>query len=148
MQFFQKTIIPFGILVWACIYFNEIRSQSLEDQMFIRPVFYLLIVLFIVNGVNDFRSFKRSSKAASKPKDDEETKNVIGFILLVLAYLLLVTYVGFIIMSVVFLLSCLWLFGVKNKAILTFMPIGVSLFLYVLFAVWFGVPLPEGLLNF
>ena len=116
--------------------------------MFIRPVFYLLIVLFIVNGVNDFRSFKRSSKAASKPKDDEETKNVIGFILLVLAYLLLVTYVGFIIMSVVFLLSCLWLFGVKNKAILTFMPIGVSLFLYVLFAVWFGVPLPEGLLNF
>ena len=148
MQFIQKTIIPFGILVWACIYFNEIRSQSIEDQMFIRPVFYLLIVLFIVNGINDFRNFKKSSKAASESKCDENSKNVIGFIMLVLAYLLLVSYVGFIITSVVFLLSCLWLFGIKNKVILAFMPIGVSLFLYVLFAVWFGVPLPEGLLNF
>jgi len=140
-------IIPLGILVWACTYFNEIRSQSLQDQMFIRPVFYLLAVLFIVNGVNDFRSFSKSSQVAAKPKDDEDTKKVIGFILLVLVYLLLVTYVGFIITSVVFLFSCLLLFGVKSKVLLVFMPLGVSLFLYVLFAVWFGVPLPEGLLN-
>jgi hypothetical protein len=141
-------IIPLGILVWACTYFNEIRSQSLQDQMFIRPVFYLLAVLFIVNGVNDFRSFSKGSQVAAKSKDDGDTKKVIGFILLVLVYLLLVTYVGFIITSVVFLFSCLLLFEVKSKVILIFMPLGVSLFLYLLFAVWFGVPLPEGLLNF
>jgi len=116
--------------------------------MFIRPVFYLLAVLFIVNGVNDFRSFSKSSQVAAKSKDDGDTKKVIGFILLVLVYLLLVTYVGFIITSVVFLFSCLLLFEVKSKVILIFMPLGVSLFLYLLFAVWFGVPLPEGLLNF
>jgi hypothetical protein len=148
MQLVQKLIIPLCILIWACTYFNEIRTQSVQDQMFIRPVFYLLVVLFVVNGINDFRRSAGSPESKNAKGDDKEAKKVIGFILLVIAYLLLVSYTGFIITSIIFLLTCLLLFGVRSKVLLAFMPLGVSLFLYVLFAIWFGVPLPEGLLDF
>ncbi len=147
MPFVQKIIIPFCILIWAGAYFNEIRSQSIQDQMFIRPVFYLLVVLFIVNGIHDFRSAAKSAGDNAARSEAQETKKVVGFILLVAADLCLVSYAGFILTSVVFLLSCLLWFGVRNKVILALLPVGMSLFLYVLFALWFGVPLPEGPLH-
>lgn len=148
MKLIRSILIPFCILVWACTYFNEIRTQSIQDQMFIRPVFYLLIFLFVVNAINDLRHTGHNRPGQSSDGDNRQRKRLIGFMLLIFFYLLLLSHIGFIPASVGFLFLCLLLFGVRAKSTLVLLPVGVSLFLYVLFAVWFGIPLPEGLLQF
>jgi len=73
--------------------------------------------------------------------------NLSKFLVVLIAYILIMNPLGFIISTAMFSFSMIWLFGGKKKqAVISALPI--SLLIYFLFSYLLRVPLPKGILYF
>lgn len=146
LQIAQRIGIPFVLLFMAGLYFLEVRGGKEQDLMLIKPVFYLMVVLFLINAVTDMRAIlKDKGKAAAAEADP--LRKILPFAGLAVLLVAALPYLGFLISSAIFMLLVLFLFKVDSKAILALMPIVVSVSLYLLFEYVFGVELPVGFLG-
>jgi cell division protein FtsW (lipid II flippase) len=149
LQIAQRIGIPFVLLVMALAYFLEVRGQREQDLLLIKPVFYLLVVLFFINAATDLRDILRErNKEAVQVKEKESLKKILSFTALSVLLVAALPYVGFLISATLFVFFSLLMSKVENKPILFAMPIGVSLALYAAFVYAFGVELPIGFLGF
>ena len=149
VQIAQRIGIPFALLVFASLYFMEVRAGKEQDMMLIKPVFYLMVVLFIVNAVTDMRDIMRKKDdSAARKAEDSSLKKILRFAGLAILLVAALPFAGFLISATVFLFLVLFMFQVDNKAILFLMPVGVSLALYLLFEHVFAVELPASILGF
>lgn len=62
--------------------------------------------------------------------------------------LLFLEKLGFIIVTTVFMTAVMLSLGVRSRATLAAVPVLTAIALYVVFAAWLRVPLPQGLLSF
>jgi hypothetical protein len=149
LQIAQRIGIPFALLVMAALYFLEVRAGKTQDLMLIRPVFYLMVVLFCINAATDLRDIMRNRQAqATADKEKESLKAILAFAGLAILLVAALPYAGFLIAAAVFICLVLLLFKVENKTVLFMMPVCVALALYALFEFVFGVELPAGFLGF
>ena len=149
MQIVQRIGIPFILLVIAMAYFYEVSHGKPQDMLLITPVFYLMVIVFCINAITDFRDIlKRKEKIGESRSDDASLKAITPFAGLTILFVVILPYAGFLIASLVFLFSVLLLFKVDNKVILYLLPVCASIGLYLLFEKAFGVELPVGFLGF
>jgi len=144
MGLIQKLTVPTLVALWAFTYFLEISKNVTQDQMLIRPVFYLLIFLYVINTVGDIRSWRREEQQDKAPVQPK----LLIFIALVIACLALFSLLGFIITCFLFLLASFWLFHVRSKAYLLGLPLIITALLFIIFKIMLGVALPDGVLAF
>ena len=62
----------------------------------------------------------------------------------VIAYIWALKYIGFRIMTPIYLFSMLFFFKVRNKLVLAGVPLGITILLYYVFSVLLHVQLPRG----
>jgi putative tricarboxylic transport membrane protein len=87
--------------------------------------------------------FKKDQETLSYEKGN--MKRLIIFSLMIVLYLLLITKIGYIFSTLLFLVSSLLFLGLKSRKQLFFFPVGITLTLYFLFSRVLSVILPEGL---
>lgn len=145
-MFWKKTFLPLLMLAFAAIYFIEVRQLHDLDQALIKPVFFLMVLLFIINTVSDYRENKRcQDNASTKQNENFQFRKILPYIVLTAVYLIVMPYVGFMPASILFLAGALYRLNVRKTIVLITLPIGLSVLLYFLFVYLFSVPLPAGI---
>ena len=66
--------------------------------------------------------------------------------LISILYIFGLKYIGFIIMTPVYLFVMLWYYKIRNKALLISVPLGIMGVLYVVFTILLHVKLPAGMI--
>ena len=104
----KKLALPAIVLLWSAAYFIEVAGYSKKNQYLIKPVFIVMVILFVVNTFIDIREWRReqeSGKGASQISQEE--KQVLLKSLLVVVsmavYVILMPHIGFIITTAVLL---------------------------------------------
>lgn len=149
-QIVQRIGIPFVLLFMATLYFFEVRGGKPQDLMLIKPVYYLMVVLFCINAVTDMRAIlrERGKEAAKAAREADSLKKILLFAALSILLVAALPFAGFLVAATLFIFGVLAIFKVETKAVLYAMPLAVTVSLYLLFEHVFGVELPTGLLGF
>jgi putative tricarboxylic transport membrane protein len=138
------------VLIAFCLCYGYFASQQPRAQAVGDPgltlfpwlLTFFLLFLSITLFVQDIRG-----KALPRRFDFKITaggvRAVIG-LLLIFAYLCAMPYLGFLISSILFFGSIMWLGGDRRPFRLLGFPCGITLFLYFFFGELFQIPLPKG----
>ena len=149
LQAAQRIGIPLVLLIFGGIYFFDARAKGVQADMLIRPVFYLMALLFCINAASDLRSILREKgRAGGVAAGGDSLKKILLFALLTVLLVAILPFAGFVLSAMAFLYAALLLFKVDNKTLLYLMPVAVALALSLLFDQIFSVPLPKGFLGF
>lgn len=157
----KKLAIPGVILVWAAVYFSEVITYSERNQYLIKPVFFVMLALFVVNTFADywqwrgqrltFKPHAEGGKHQQKKTSQEEKRGYarIGTVLVLMSlYVAALPHLGFAISTVLLVLALLKFMRVNKLLPLCLVPSLLALFLYLVFKTFLGIPLPTGFLGF
>ncbi len=142
--FFKKMIIPSAILLWSLMYILETRGHSARDVLLIRPVVLLLGTTYLIILYKEY-FFKKNDN--SEDKTAYISSKEIKILLLMIFYILIIQYLGFVITSFISMLAMLYVLEVKKIQHLLMFSSVSTLILYVAFKVVLMVPLPSGLFG-
>jgi hypothetical protein len=151
----QKIIVPTAAMIWASLYFFEVLQLSERNQYLIRPVFYIMLGLYIVNTVTDYFDWKKlktiEEKGEKKPiglfKDVNYLKTLGLVVLTSAGYIALMKPLGFVLSTVVYLFLQLIILKSTNKIMIIGLPIILTVVVFLIFRQVLGVPLPRGILG-
>ncbi len=100
--------------------------------------FVLSIALYISTKMGLYKNQEKEEKINSK-----RISIIIGITIL---YFLLIEYIGYFIITPLFLFSLTIFLGYKNRKVLFLYPLIFTAFLYLVFRLFLNVPLPLGIL--
>lgn len=165
MKLIKKLVTPTIMMGWALYYFIEIQGKNASAGLFIRPVFWIMLVLYLMilwMDTRDWRGEKRTQASAAQQATAEEKqaaqaktaaekadlRRTVICVGSAVAYVFLLPYLGFIISTVLFLFGLFCWLKAPNKLIAFVLALAVALGMYALFKIGLKVPLPTGLLGF
>ncbi|MBP1932687.1 tripartite tricarboxylate transporter TctB family protein [Ammoniphilus resinae] len=137
-----EQIASFIVMILAvAVYAMTLQFPSLEGFE-TGPAFFpkMLSIVFFILGVLLFLQSFRSSN----DKLPEKMRDALIIMVLMLVYLYLVTLLGFNISTPIILVIFLAFLKVRTWYSYIALPIGVTFFVYLIFQVFLGVPIPEG----
>ncbi|WP_434310449.1 tripartite tricarboxylate transporter TctB family protein [Hominifimenecus sp. rT4P-3] len=143
----QRLAMPVIVMAWATYYFIEISGKPASAQHLIRPVYLVMLLLFVINTIRDVKRWKRE-REKTRETDGEAARsmrNVLVCLAGAASYLLLMKLVGFLISSAVFLFVSFLYLKVEKKWWAAVLAVVVSASLYAVFQMLLGVPLPKGI---
>ena len=79
----KKLALPAIVLLWSAAYFIEVAGYSKKNQYLIKPVFIVMVILFVVNTFTDIREWRReqeSGKGASQISQEEKQVLLLSLI--------------------------------------------------------------------
>lgn len=131
-----------GFFYFLTFSFPDIELDVLGAE-FLPRLYSILLILFglilLVQAV---------VKKDSEEKDDEQKPSTyiygLSTIAIVLLYILILPYVGFYISTILAMLALLYFSKVRKVLVLVSVPLGVILFIYVVFEILLKVPVPTG----
>lgn len=155
--FAHRIFVATGILLFALLYLYEISSLNhSQDKLLVNPVIWIIVILYPIIIWQEWRQFKgkQAQEQTSEPEKEKEssetsaklTKKVLFFMLSTFGYLIGMNYLGFFMMTIIYMPLLMWVLGTKSKRILIILPIATTIILYVLFDMVLEIPLPQGLL--
>lgn len=151
----KKTTVPTIAMIWATIYFFEVSRLPAKNGYLIRPVYYIMLSLYIVNTITDFLQWKRvSSKEEKKVNKETKPDSINNLITIGVVFIVTIIYVsimktlGFVVSTTIYLFVELYILKTKNKLVLFGLPIILTLVVFFMFTKGFSVPLPRGFLGF
>ncbi|RKD95171.1 tripartite tricarboxylate transporter TctB family protein [Halopiger aswanensis] len=109
------------------------------------PAYYPRVLAALLAGFALLQlgwSLKRDG-VRSHEIDPAAAKRVVGAFLLVVCYVLLLPWFGFVLTTVGFLAVSMWYSGVRSPLRLAAVAVGLTVLLYYVFVVFLRVPLPE-----
>ncbi len=56
----KKLALPAIVLLWSAAYFIEVAGYSKKNQYLIKPVFIVMVILFVVNTFTDIREWREN----------------------------------------------------------------------------------------
>jgi putative tricarboxylic transport membrane protein len=165
LQLIKKFFVPTAILGWATYYYIEILGKKASAGYFIKPVFWILAVLYVVIIIMDVRELRasqkreqieaqtdteevRAEKVAKRSEDNQDTIRTIICLGSSVVYIFLLPYLGFIIATTLFLFGLFWWLKAKNKLLAFVLAVVVTMGMYALFGLGLKVPLYTGFLGF
>lgn len=165
LQIVKKFFVPTAILGWATYYYIEILGKKASAGYFIKPVFWILAVLYVAIIFMDVRELRasqkreqieaqtdteevRAEKAAKESEDNQDTIRTIICLGSSVVYIFLLPYLGFIIATTLFLFGLFWWLKAKNKLLAFVLAVVVTMGMYALFGLGLKVPLYTGFLGF
>lgn len=160
--FLKKMALPTVVMIWAFTYFMECQNYKLKSRRMVSIVFFMMLGLFVINGITDFLEVRREIKKNGAIADTQTEKTVkrsfkeimtssgvgrmVEIFAILIAYVLLLEPVGFILTTLVSTILVLLVMGERKWYMLVFMPIALVIILYLIFNVGLRVPLPKGIL--
>lgn len=137
-------------MAWAIWYLADTASRAPKAVLLIRPVVYIMGVLFLINLVRDYRKWKLEQEGNNEEFEyasSKEIKTALIAFAAVAVYILSMNLLGFIISTVLFLV-CSFI-ALKAKPLPSvLMAIIMTGLLYVVFKILLKMPLPRGFLGF
>lgn len=106
--------------------------------------FYVGAIMFIASlgtlGTNIFTK----SPNLSNFVDREQLGSVLKVLVPTIVYVVLISFIGIYIASMIFIAFFMWWLGKYSPLVIAPVAIGVPAVLFVMFEIWFLVPLPKG----
>lgn len=136
----KSTFIRAFVFGVAAVFWAASRALAPDSAFYPR----LVCVLIVLLGVLDVFA---PPKRGEGEQVSGNTWLVIGLIALTALYVLLLTHVGFALLTPFYLGVSMRFMGVRNLKQVIAIAIGLTIALIVTFSGLFGVPLPTGLLN-
>lgn len=135
-------LLLFSIIGYTMAVDLESRNTAMNygPDFFPKLVLTLLAITSIILFANAIRKFKKSTERIEVNKKVVIT--VLTFILIIIGYVTLFFFTGFIVSTIVFLLIGQWAFGMRNIFVISMTSIVLPIALYFLFVFFFKVPLP------
>lgn len=146
----SKMIFPLISIIFSCVYLRQVADIPAQDALLVKPVAIVLIIVASISIVLEFRKMKMADSKieASTPAPGKSKSKVLLFLAGSALYIALLTPLGFLLSTALFIGIMSWFLGVRRKKLLIGVSIATPLVLYFLFQVLLEVPLPPGLLQF
>jgi hypothetical protein len=145
-----EAIFPLIVIICTSLYVYDvydIRQPSL-NLLLVRPTIVIIFLLAIILIWTQVFKLKVKVKKETEENSKKEEKNVqitwrpFIYTLVFLIYLVFLPLFGFLITTVLFVLSILFLMSERNWKKLLIISIIVSGVVYLVFTILLGVPLP------
>lgn len=140
-------ILSIFMLISSSKFTSGFNQESLGASGFPRMIAVLILILAVVNIIKWLKNNKKSYDF-SLNKILDEYKNVILVLLMFLVYVVSMKYIGFIISTIIFLLSTQWILSNKSKRnipIIVIITLFISLGAYFFFTSYLTVVFPAGI---
>jgi len=137
-------------MAWAIWYLVDTASRAPKAVLLIRPVVYIMGVLFLINLIRDIRKWKLETKGNNEGFEyatSREIKIALVSFAVVAVYVLSMNFLGFIISTAIFLAGAFIALKAKTIPAVCMATVMTGL-LYVVFKILLKMPLPRGFLGF
>lgn len=111
------------------------------------PRVYCIILFFLgITLILQYVPFKEFNQGTKNKSITKELKMALKAMGLVLLYLLVIPYLGFYIATLFIVVIFLWVCGVRQVLQMILLPLGLTLFVFILFNQMLNIPIPSGML--
>lgn len=150
----EKLLTP--LLMWVIVGVFLYESKGLWDDnamLLVRWCTYVMIVLTLIVLAQGI-SIKKAEEAPEEVKERKsftvtaEGKKLAVYILSLVAYLILMKYLGFIVSTLLFIAGLTYYLGERKISNLILVPVCLTAGIYLMFDVWLHYTLPVGFLGF
>lgn len=146
----KEFIFPAMVSVFCFIYYFTTRTYSSESTKFPYMIFVIMAVLAVLILISEYKknklALKDNSKNTGSTIDRELLVKQLGILIFAVLYLFLLTQIGYIISTLLFLLITMWFSKVPLKLSLIVCPI-TTFVLYLIFVIWLNLPIPGGFIE-
>lgn len=109
--------------------------------------FYVGLLICGSSVVTLLRALRNASLAAESFVAREELKTILTVLVPTIVYVALIYYIGFYVASTLFIAYFMWRLGRYSWLKILPIAVGVSVTFFLVFEIWFAVPLPKGPLE-
>ena len=165
MKLIRKLVTPTLMFAWALYYFIEISGKKASAGLFVKPVFWVMLVLYAVIVFMDVRDWRdegkeeeskrkeeteeeKAARLAREVKEKEDLKRTLICIASGIVYVFLLPYLGFVLDTFLMLAGLFIWLKAPNKVAAVFLAAAVTAGRFLLFKMGLKVPLPKGFLGF
>ncbi|TCT08156.1 tripartite tricarboxylate transporter TctB family protein [Aquabacter spiritensis] len=106
--------------------------------------FYVGLIMFISSLGTLAMTLFTKTPDRSNFVDREQLGSVLKVLVPTIAYVILINFIGIYFASMIFIAFFMWWLGKYKLPVILPVAIGVPLVLFVMFEIWFLVPLPKG----
>lgn len=106
--------------------------------------FYVGVIMFIASLGTLGMSIFTKSPNLSNFVDREQLGSVLKVLVPTIVYVVLINFIGIYIASMIFIAFFMWWLGKYSPLVIAPVAIGVPAVLFMMFEIWFLVPLPKG----
>jgi putative tricarboxylic transport membrane protein len=139
-------ILLFGLVVAADSFRLGARWGEDGPQPGYFP-FYVGMLICISSATILVRGLRNSSLAGESFVSREELRKILTVLVPTTVYVALIAYLGFYTASTVYIAYFMWHLGKYSWIKIVPVAVGVSVVFFLIFEVWFQVPLPKGPLE-
>lgn len=134
--------IFFTYITFTFSHTNAYGYENFANTFWPRIILGLLIFMSLIKVFTGFTDYL---KEPEQEKSDKPEKYYLFVILtLIIAYILVINFIGFIISTLLFLLASFYLLGMRKKLILMLVPLSITIFVTILFVGLLYIPFPKG----
>lgn len=145
-----KLMTPILMIAWATYYFAQVSQQNPQSQLLIKPVFYMVCVLFVVITIKEVMVYRNEKAEGTENEHMKKITKGLKEMLILAAgtamYFSLLKLVGFVILTPLFLFAAFLYLG-ATKRMAGILAVCLTAFVYVSFKILLAVPLPAGFLG-
>ena len=156
----KEYLFAYFSIVFMVLYWNSAHTLPYEALRYPIIISVIVVVLIAANLVDSVIKFRREVAAEQQETAAGEvpekarwdcslglTKKRMGTFSATLLYPVLLPLVGFLPLSVVYLFGVSFFLGIRNYKDMVLYSIVVTALLFVIFEIWLGISLPQGLLE-
>jgi putative tricarboxylic transport membrane protein len=140
------TVFLFGALVVFDSYRIGARWGDDGPQAGYFP-FYVGLLICLASAAIFVRAFRNSALAAESFVSRDELKKILTVLVPTVVYVALIAPLGFYLASTLYIAYFMWHLGKYSWVKIAPVAIGVSVAFFLIFEIWFSVPLPKGPLE-
>ena len=133
------SIVVLGFLTSLAVQVPEIPAVSKGYPLVLLIISYIMTIYLLVSSV-----YKMKKEENQPTQVVEQAKIIIPYCLMIAVYLFLMSKIGYIASTVVFMISSLLYLKLKNKILMIALSVVLTVILYFVFTNFLTVILPRG----
>ncbi|MEP9375518.1 tripartite tricarboxylate transporter TctB family protein [Aquabacter sp. CN5-332] len=106
--------------------------------------FYVGLIMFIASAGTLVTNIVTKTPNLANFVDREQFGSVLKVLVPTIVYVVAINFIGIYVASIIFIAFFMWWLGKYKLQIILPVAVGVPLVLFVMFEIWFLVPLPKG----
>jgi putative tricarboxylic transport membrane protein len=135
------------ILLALAFYF---MSNSLSEDAAKWPQFFTILLIILSIGLIVDTVIKPNREQVEKEEKEVKPvkdRSVLYTIIITFAYLLLMNFIGFLLLTPIYVFVLLWVINYRNTTRLIALSISTTIVITVIFQFLLNVPIPQGILD-
>ena len=133
------SIVVLGFLTSLAVQVPEIPAVSRSYPLVLLIISYIMTIYLLVSSM-----YKMKKEENQPTQVVEQAKIIIPYCLMIAVYLFLMSKIGYIASTVVFMISSLLYLKLKNKILMIVLSVVLTVILYFVFTNFLTVILPRG----